>query len=327
LPLGGGESAARGGARGSRAPSTGPSGRASRPVRRRCEAQGKGKTRARTTSEERRDEGRATYVPQPPPRDSRGAALAGDRRGCSAGTLRRSQPQPSVMRIYTRARDYHIWPPDTRTLHARAGFESQSRCKHRGSRLHGSSFRTLRADLEGRRAVDARSLRRSGSALHLRLDRALPARLDEVDAVEVGGAGGDLADEVVRDPTGVLGALTRVEAVDDVPEVVLLASGDRGAQRLVGVGADEGQAVEDDPQPAGLDVVLDQRRQRLPCPLSTVGALQVGVLKPVSPALLASRGRRPAARCRRRATARAWSPSAGSSACSSKCSTAKGFVK
>ena len=70
----------------------------------------------------------------------------------------------------------------------------------------------------------------------------------------------------------------RVEAVDDVPEVVYLRGGDRGTQRLVGVGADEGHAAEDDPQLARPHVVGDQCRQGVPCPLGAVGALQVGVL-------------------------------------------------
>ena len=66
--------------------------------------------------------------------------------------------------------------------------------------------------------------------------------------------------------------------MDDVPEMIFRSGGDRGAQCFVGVGADEGQAAEDDPQLAGLHVVLDERRHRVPRPLRAVGALQVGVL-------------------------------------------------
>ena len=106
--------------------------------------------------------------------------------------------------------------------------------------------------------------RSSGRAVHLYRDRAFPAGSEQLLDVETGDAGGDLADERVADPAGVLRPLTRVEPVDDVPEMVILAGGDRRAQRLVGVVADEREAVEDDPQLAGLDVLVE-RTGRVSC--------------------------------------------------------------
>ena len=130
------------------------------------------------------------------------------------------------------------------------------------------------------------------------------ARVEQLLAVEAGHAGGDLADEPIGDPAGVLGALAGVEAVDDVPEVVSPAGGDRRPQRLVGVGADERHAVEDDPQLAGLDVLVDEVGQRRRAPTARSRGTAGRRTRPASPAPWASRAPRPAARSRRRATAR-----------------------
>ena len=143
---------------------------------------------------------------------------------------------------------------------------------------------------------------RGGCVLQLRVDPVLPPCGEERRAVETGDSSRDLSDELVGDPAGVLGALARIEAVDDVPEVVVLAGGDRGAQRLVGVGADEGQAVEDDPQLPARDVVLDAG----PAASRATTARSTGTAgrrtRRASPARPASRARRRAARSRRRAT-------------------------
>jgi hypothetical protein len=86
--------------------------------------------------------------------------------------------------------------------------------------------------------------------LHLVLDALLPPRLEETLGVEARNAGGDGRHELIGDPAGILGALVLVEPMDDVPEVVVLPGGDRGAERLVRVGADEREAAGADPPAA-----------------------------------------------------------------------------
>ena len=51
-----------------------------------------------------------------------------------------------------------------------------------------------------------------------------------------GTAAPTAAGEVLSDPAGVLGALVRVDEIDDVPGLLLLAGGERRAQRLLGLG-------------------------------------------------------------------------------------------
>ena len=92
-------------------------------------------------------------------------------------------------------------------------------------------------------------LRRRGGAVDLRGDRAVPSASSRSFPPSRPGTSAaiSLASGIAH-PAGVLGALACIEAVHDVPEVVVPAGGDRGPERRVRVGPDEREPVEDDPQ-------------------------------------------------------------------------------
>ena len=103
-----------------------------------------------------------------------------------------------------------------------------------------------RSGLEERRPGNADPLRSRLRRGELALDRRRVGLLEHAVGVDARTAA-EAAEQAVRHPAAVLGALAREEPVDDVPERALLAGRERRAERRLGVRPDEGEAAEDDP--------------------------------------------------------------------------------
>lgn len=125
--------------------------------------------------------------------------------------------------------------------------------------------------------VDVEPLRLPGGRVQLPADRAAGRGLEGPRDVHAGGPR-DATQVCVRHIAAVLRSLVSVDEVGELPQPVLETGGGRHPRRPLGVGADEGEVPEHQPQLAAPDVALDERGEHCLRVLAAEGALEVGEL-------------------------------------------------
>src|SRR3954454_4624641 len=143
---------------------------------------------------------------------------------------------------------------------------------------HDRALRPCLADVDRRRAGHLVRLALLVHLVALRRDVRRAHVAPHLADLQPGHAPGDLVEEAVGEPAGVLGALVRIENEREVVGLVLLGRGEHRLAPLLGVRTDELQHPRVDTYLARPDVLLDHVRHHDRLELAADRALEVDVL-------------------------------------------------